>query len=489
MKARLCLFVSRFGSCVSRLIPVLVLSFTALVAAGCGGGTGTAFSGNTTVVVLASSTANDQLSSYGVIIESLTLTNKSGATVSVLASPVNEEFVHLNGHVEPLATVSIPQGDYVSGKVTFIQSLPVCNGHASGDDMTDGLGGNPDETINLAQPITVTGNAMGLVLNLQVNKYLEACPTPSEFATAPGVISAFNLAPLTIATQPTNSSNGLAVGLEGTIASVGPGGSGISVDALVHGGGGPVWPVSFKSSTLFQGIGGASQLTAGLPVNMDLAIQPDGSFLATRVQVLSTDTTTLTLVGGTVLDVANTPPTGGDFTGATQTGYLPLVAIGFSTVNFVNAQFQVSGQFGNLASLPFSANFNLTNLIPGQNLTITTQATAFAGGPTFIPVTMATLVPQTIDGTISAISSTGGFTTYMVTLPAYDLFPQFATQSAQGALLANPDTVVVYADSNTQMLTTGSVSVGGVFRFYGLIFNDNGILRMDCAQVNDGVTE
>lgn len=48
--------------------------------------------------------------------------------------------------------------------------------------------------------------------------------------------------------------------------------------------------------------------------------------------------------------------------------------------------------------------------------------------------------------------------------------------------------MVVYA-GNTQMLNSGAVSVGGLFRFYGLMLNDNGTLRMDCAQVNDGVPE
>jgi hypothetical protein len=62
-------------------------------------------------------------------------------------------------------------------------------------------------------------------------------------------------------------------------------------------------------------------------------------------------------------------------------------------------------------------------------------------------------------------------------------------QPGQTTLLKNPNTVVVYADSNTQMLNSGAVSVGGTFRFYGLVFNDNGTLRMDCAQVNDGVAE
>jgi hypothetical protein len=99
------------------------------------------------------------------------------------------------------------------------------------------------------------------------------------------------------------------------------------------------------------------------------------------------------------------------------------------------------------------------------------------------------LRPQTINGTVSAISSEGGFTRYTVTLASYDLFPQFAAQPGQTTLLTNPNTVVVYADNNTQMLNQSSPAVGGIFRFYGLVFNDNGILRMDCAQINDGVTE
>jgi len=48
---------------------------------------------------------------------------------------------------------------------------------------------------------------------------------------------------------------------------------------------------------------------------------------------------------------------------------------------------------------------------------------------------------------------------------------------------------MVYADSSTQMLSTATPAVGSVLRFNGLVFNDNGILRMGCAQVSDGVAE
>ncbi len=74
-------------------------------------------------------------------------------------------------------------------------------------------------------------------------------------------------------------------------------------------------------------------------------------------------------------------------------------------------------------------------------------------------------------------------------LAPYDLFPALAVQPGQTTLLKNPNTVYVYADSSAQMLNTSPIAAGGVFRFYGLVFNDSGTLRMDCAQVNDGVPE
>jgi hypothetical protein len=42
---------------------------------------------------------------------------------------------------------------------------------------------------------------------------------------------------------------------------------------------------SFNSATVFQGVSGASALSAGMFLNLDGAIQPDGSLLATRVEV------------------------------------------------------------------------------------------------------------------------------------------------------------------------------------------------------------
>ena len=210
--------------------------------------------------------------------------------------------------------------------------------------------------------------------------------------------------------------------------------------------------------------------------------------MAARVSVISTETTTLTVASGPLMSVSNAEPVT-NVIGAAQQGYLPSGIGIFGLGNFGNSQFQVSGQFKNLTALPFTAAFNSAAMVPGQNVTITTQATADMPAPLYFPLTKMVLRPQTIDGTVSAISSEGNFTKYTVTLASYDLFPQFAVQPGQTTLMTNANTVVVYADSNTQMLNQNSPAVSGIFRFYGLVFSDNGTLRMDCAQINDGVAE
>ncbi|MGC9293042.1 MAG: hypothetical protein ACP5EP_10040, partial [Acidobacteriaceae bacterium] len=225
---------------------------------------------------------------------------------------------------------------------------------------------------------------------------------------------------------------------------------------------------------------------AGMPVDMDGTIQADGSILATRIAVYDTNTSGASFWAGPLV-----------FVSASQSILRmapileegPIGVSGPAQLSFSKAAFQVSGQIDNLQGLPFTANFTASNMVAGQNIFLTTHGQALNTGPILAYISTITLMPQTINGTVSAIGSSGGFTTYTVTLASYDLFPQFAVQPGQTTLLTNPSQVVVYADDNTQMLNTNPIAVGSVVRFYGLVFNDNGALRMDCAQINDGVPE
>jgi len=465
---------------------------------GCGsGGGGSSNPGNpsnasSSVTLMLSSTANDQLSRFDISFASLTLTNQAGKTVTVFSTPQTAEFIHLNGTSEPLLTVSVPQDTYTAATATIGYAQFTCialDPSTSGLDIsTFAYGNTPSNqvTVNLPTPVKIAGTAMGLTLNMQVATsatYGTCIPAPiNPYAIDP----TFNLTSFDFSSQPANGSNGLAVGLGGLIASVDGGANTFTVTAPD----GPKWTVKSNGSTTFQGISGLAALTAGMPVNMDAAVQADGSLLASRIAVSDSDTTNLSIVNGPLINIADSQPTLNAFTRSDQ-GFLytPKAGMGGQYFSFGNAVFQTSGALANVQSLPFTASFTAANMVAGQNVSITSHATTFSGGPTYVPSTKVTLVPQTIHGTVTGVATDGSFDTYTVQLAPYDLMPALAVQPGQTTLLTNPATVVVYVDSNTRMHNATALESGSVMRFYGLLFNDHGTLKLDCAQVNDGVTE
>jgi hypothetical protein len=152
-----------------------------------------------------------------------------------------------------------------------------------------------------------------------------------------------------------------------------------------------------------------------------------------------------------------------------------------------DAVFNISSQLTNPQNLPFSPSFTAANMVAGQNVGVTSPTLSIVG-EIYTPANTITLTPQTINGTVVATQPSGSFVDYTVSLASYDLFPALAVQQGQTTLLNNPSQIEVYVDSSTQTLNTQALAPGSTLRFYGLVFNDNATLRMDCAQVNDGVT-
>jgi Domain of unknown function (DUF5666) len=346
-------------------------------------------------------------------------------------------------------------------------------------------------TVNVPTPITVTGTAMGLSLNMQVSP---SASFPSSCYTTDlepwSINPTFDLTPVSF------SSPVVEPLLDGRITSVDPADNSFTI-ALAGGvrmagasGDGQTLTVKTNNSTVYQGLNGFSLLTAGTFVDMDAAIQSDGSQLATRIAVEDADTTNLSVSTGPVLQTNTAWPVLFGLSRQNQ-GYLTdtgQVPVG-TYFSFGSAAFQISGRLANMQSLPFVPSFDASNIFAGQNIYMTTQATSWAYPPTYFPLTTITLMPQTINGTITGISTEGSFTTYTVTLAAYDLIPMLAVQQGQTTVLTDPNTVVIYVDKTTQMLNKQPLAAGSVMRCSGMLFNDNGTMRMDCGQVNDEVAE
>jgi hypothetical protein len=460
----------------------------AVLIAGCGGGgsTTTSATGYTLVTVLASSTGNDLISAYTVPITNLTLTDKDGKSVLVINAPESAEYIHVNGSAEPLLTnISVPQDTYVSATATIGMPWGVCTGLTStGGALTaEFSSGTPAATVNLPGPILVTGTAMGLMLNLQVSQSVNFSSCDQNTTQNAKLTPVFDLTAITVASQPSNLANGKMVGLYGLISSLDGNGVGFNVSS----GDGRNWHVNTNSSTVFEGVNGLAQLSVGIPVDMDAALRLDGSMEATRVAGYNITASNLTLLTGPLMYAS--PNYSRLYNLFTQTqGSLDTSMDG--DITYPNATFQISSQLTNLNTLPFTAIFSSASMVAGQNVWTSTYTTDY-NSPNYISANTITLVPQTINGTVSAVASSGGFTVYTVTLAPYDGFPLFASEVSGFSPLSNPSIVEVYVDGSAQLLnSSGSeLTVGSLGRFNGLIFNDNGALRMDCALVSDGVAE
>lgn len=482
------------------VVLVIFLSTIAAITTGCGSLPGPpppAFSGNTNVTVLLSSTANDQLSQFGLTFNSLTLTNKAGKSFTLLASPQGAEFVHLNGIIEPLITVSIPEGVYTSVTASIGYAYFTCvtlipaTGTVPGGLLTAtyayGSTPNSQVSLHLPSPLTISGDHMGVLVSMitSQSETLGSCYYAPGSSNPYSITPTFEVTPVSLSAQGANS---VETDLNGGITSVNAGANSFKMTLAD----GQSLSLIADNHTVFQGVADFSALTAGMLVNIDAVIRADGSQLVTRIGVENLSTIDLSVLAGPVLQTDPFGPTGsgpiGLVFGPQQQGLFSLnhEAAIVMPYNFNSSTFQISGTLANLQSLPFVPSFNDANLVPGQRVYVTTNVPKYAA---YMPASTVTLIPQTINGRVVASSTSGTFSVYTLSLAAYDLFPTLAVQPGQPTLLNNPSQVEVYVDSNTQQLNSTALVAGSTLRFRGLVFNDGGTLRMDCSQVFDGVAE
>lgn len=474
------------------------------VLAGCGGSSTTGpgggpITGETTqVTIVVSSAANDQLVRFGLTLNSLSLTNKAGTSVPLLSTPHQVEFMHLNGSAEPLLTVSVPQDVYTSATATvgYASFTCVAQNLSDGSDTTStyAYGATPDSqvTTQLPNSLTVEGDTMAVSLELQGSQSASV-PSPcyGTGVTQYSITPTFNLTDMTVPPTPTNPANGKFTGLAGLVMNPDVGSGSFTVAAAD---GTPVgttmsttWNVNTNVTTTYQGIASAEGLTAGMAVDLDGVLAADGSVLATRVAVPDTDTTNLVVNQGPVIELQSSSPilqqVNQEADGSQQ--YID----GWGAYSFGDANFAIWGGLTNVTSLPFVASFAADKMVTGQMVAITSHVTSVGPFPTYVPATVVTLMPQTIDGVVRATGTASPFTTYTIQLAPYDVFPQFAVQGGQTTVLTSPSQVVVYTDQNTQTVDAGTPTEGSMLRFTGVIFNDNGTLRMDCTQIAGGVSQ
>jgi len=457
---------------------------------GCGSGPGATpvVLGPTLTTLLITSTNNAQIPIFKFNVVGVSLVASDGTAVDLLNAPQVVEMGSINGVARPLATVSVPQGSYTAVNLTYGASGFVVIDHSEGNGSIDfgnynvnlptGTPAGPNASamvkMTLATPLEVSGTAMGVLLDLNIPKSTTFTPYFSGSTNLTGGQTSFSpvftVSGVTIAAQPGTLMDGAVQGVHGQVKASAGGVLTLTSDS------GSTLNFGTGAATIFAGAGGATAPPVGSYVDVDGALQQDGTMLATLVQ---TEATTLAYdMVGPIVEYTNQLYL--NTSGQEQQGPSLPNGTGFYGDNLVfNAapQFEIAWPSGMAAAgLPFTPGLEVSSVAPGQNLA-TPIAALQTTGNVIPPASVVTLEAQTIDGTVTGMSTVNGQTTYQVSLFADDMISIFGPAK----------TVTVYATAGTHTLTTSAVSTGSLGRFHGLLFDDGGTLRMVATQIEDGV--
>ncbi len=441
---------------------------------GCSAGVnGSAFPGNTintsaktSVPVLITDAPNDQLLTFSLTLNSIVLTDTAGKTASILSAPTTIEACHLNGVQEALVTASIPQDTYTSATITF-SSPQITYIDSTGQKVqASPTLTTTSFTTTFTTPITISNTSSSLLVDLLVGKSVTI--SGSTVTVAP-VFKITNIVPTGFFPNGGQHQDGGDTHQFGTVVST------TTSSLTIQPPSGAAVTFAANGTTVFQGGISLASLVAGNLVEVDFTVQTDGSLLATRVELEGAPSAGghhADLLAGPVTLI--TPGTGfqitlsqclGSDVSASSVGTTYTIATSGTTI------FAPTPQFQNLTGLPFTPSFTAANLTAGQRVAV--AASAVSG--TNVTASSVFLIPQTLGGTVSAVSTSGNFNVYTLTL---------ATGSAFTSL-SGASSVVVYTTSNTINKTTTPIAVGSVVRFNGLVFNDAGTFRMVSGVAND----
>jgi Domain of unknown function (DUF5666) len=464
------------------LTAVCLASSVLLFSAGCasGGGSGS-LPADTHATLLITATNNAKIPIFKFNIQTLTLLADDGTSVPILTTPQLVELGSINGVARPLVTIDIPQKTYVSVNLAYGPSNFVVIDRSAGpgniDTATYKLAPQTAPTIAvkflLKTPLVITGSAMGMLLNLNIPQSTTYTPFFDGSSTlAPGggdttFNPVFSISAVTLAANPSTLQDGKVEDVHGQVTANSDSALTIATDS------GSSFTFDTPSSTVFTGVSGATP-PIGSYVDVDAALEADGSMLATHIQ---TEATSLQYdMIGQVIDY--TSQTYIASSGREQQGpnlvnefYSNYLQIDMST------QFEISWPGGTApAGLPFTPTLNAESILPGQNIATPIESLQSVGNVYPVP-NIVTLEPQTINGTVAAISNVSGQTSYQITLFNDDLI----------ALFGSTQTVAAYSTAETHTITTSPLSVGSVARVRGLLFDDGGTLRMVATEIEDGV--
>lgn len=458
----------------------VLLALAALILAGCGGGNsrndGNHVNPQTAAIqVNVGDDPSDRVAALVVNVSSVTLTNSSGGTVSVLAAPTSVEFMHLMGSLQSLSLVNVPQDTYTKATISISSAVVTYLSPATGQLTQQTITGPWNVSVTFSPALTISSGSMALNLHLDVEHSISLDGKGNITFTPVFTAEVFH-----------GGSGGnhdhQYGGLDhvtGTVTSV----SGNSF-ALTMMQSSRTVTVYTDSHTEFEHIGGISALVAGMIVMVDADLQPDGTLLAREVS-LSEDDSNGMQAEGLIVSIAGNP--------ATQ---LALIAHdgagsgishddmgGTITVNLdPNTVFGIDSSHVDLTGLPFTPAFSGSNIFKGQSVEVVSNSgMGHDGGDdhdgmhhgTVSGATGVNLEEQGLRGVVANYSANGSQATFTLNVAPDSVF----------AYLTATTSITVYQQAGTGLWGLSSVTNGSTVEVHGLLFVNSGTYSLLASRI------
>ncbi len=400
----------------------------------------------------------DQVLSLTLTVSNVVLTDKAGATVTVLSSPVTLDVSHLDAMWEPLpSALNIPQDTYVSATFTVANPIVTYVDPTSGKAVTvNATLASATDTVTFNSPVVISATSTPLCIDLLVAQSV------AFSGSTVTVTPTFNVTQIPVGPQPNNPGNGRFNDIKGAVASV----SGTTLNLTLPNG--QSTAVATNSSTLLQGFTALSSLTSGELVDVDVAQQTNGTLARSpHSRHLRHGEDDVRWTGYRSHGQSH------DQLHATRA---PAARTAGHRIRDGHQLHRQPDRLHHIPDRPSIRHASGASVHAGlQRGTLVPRAECGGRGSecegTTITAESVTLDPQTISGTITAQTTTGGISAYTVTLPSGSAL----------AALTGLSTVTVYVGAATQTLNAIALAVGSTVRFNGLLLKDGGSLKMVAA--------
>ena len=461
----------------------LALFAVTLLLAACGGGGGGASGAGstatppspppatTTVQINLGDDPADRLVATSVTVNSVALIRSDGGSVAVMSTPRPMEMMRLMGTVAPLALAGVPQGSYTGATLTFGSSTMTYIDSVTGLPVQRSVSGPMTTTVMFGSPLVV--GATPMVVNLDMNMAASVgIDAAGNVGFTPSMTARHNAA---VAGSRDPEDGGMH-GLNGMVSTAG--GNSFNVTMMQ---GMPGVSLTTHSGTHYEGIAGTHMMGSSQLLSIDASMQPDGSWIASRVHARAGAGGAM--AAGVVTSLTGAPPTQivlvmHDGSG---NGMMASNLAGTTTVNVGDATvFSIDARDVDLTNLPFTPRFDRASLSRGQRIESFSAGQMTQGGGMHgmmgggtLSATAIYLGQQGLRGTVSGYTQSGAQSTFTLTMPGDSAF----------AKLTSATTVTVHRQGSTQLRGVASITNGSVVQTRGLLFRDGSVFRLVAGRI------